>query len=377
MYRRGPGPQGAGAARQRPRVVQAWKVPAPEQCGLQLESQVPPGAAECWMEFRDYYKILGVERAATADQIKTAYRRLARKYHPDVSKEPNAEARFKEMQEAYEVLRDPEKRAAYDQLGSEWKSGQTFRPPPDWGSGFEFSGAPAGAGGGRRHAGRATGGTGGSGGEEDFSDFFASLFGGGSPFAGAARRAGGRDHHARVDITLEEAYRGAVRMLELKRPEVKPDGSIELRSHTVRVAIPAGVAEGQLIRLAGQGEPASGGGGSAGDLYLETHILPDKLYTLDNRDVTITFPVAPWEASLGASVTVPTLGGAVEMRIPPGAQSGQKLRLRGRGLPGQPAGDQYVQLKVVLPPADTPQAKALYEEMRAKLNFDPRAGEAR
>ena len=329
------------------------------------------------MEFRDYYKILGVERSAAADQIKTAYRRLARKYHPDVSKEPNAEARFKEMQEAYEVLRDPEKRAAYDQLGSDWKSGQTFRPPPDWGSGFEFSGAPAGAGGGRRHAGRATGGTGGSGGEEDFSDFFASLFGGGSPFAGAARRAGGRDHHARVDITLEEAYRGTVRVLELKRPEVKPDGSIELRSHTVRVAIPAGVAEGQLIRLAGQGEPASGGGGSAGDLYLETHILPDKLYTLDNRDVTITFPVAPWEASLGASVTVPTLGGAVEMRIPPGAQSGQKLRLRGRGLPGQPAGDQYVQLKVVLPPADTPQAKALYEEMRAKLNFDPRAGEAR
>ena len=168
-----------------------------------------------------------------------------------------------------------------------------------------------------------------------------------------------------------------MRVLELKRPEVKPDGSIELRSHTVRVAIPAGVAEGQLIRLAGQGEPASGGGGSAGDLYLETHILPDKRYTLDNRDVTITFPVAPWEASLGASVTVPTLGGAVEMRIPPGAQSGQKLRLRGRGLPGQPAGDQYVQLKVVLPPADTPQAKALYEEMRAKLNFDPRAGEAR
>jgi curved DNA-binding protein len=326
------------------------------------------------MEFRDYYKILGVERSATADQIKTAYRRLARKYHPDVSKEANAEARFKEMQEAYEVLRDPEKRAAYDQLGSDWKSGQQFRPPPDWGSGFEFSGAPPGARGSRRYA-RST--TGGTAGEEDFSDFFASLFGGGSPFAGGARRAGGRDHHARVDITLEEAYRGTVRMLELKRPEVKPDGSMELRSHTVRVAIPAGVAEGQLIRLAGQGEPAPGGGGGAGDLYLETHILPDTLFTLDNRDVTITFPVAPWEASLGASVTVPTLGGPVEMRIAPGAQSGQKLRLRGRGLPGHPAGDQYVQLKVVLPPADTPQAKALYEEMRAKLNFDPRASEAR
>ena len=327
------------------------------------------------MEFQDYYKILGLERSANADQIKTAYRRLARKYHPDVSKEPDAEARFKEMQEAYEVLRDPEKRAAYDQLGSEWKSGQQFHPPPDWGSGFEFSGRPAGGGrAGRRRAGASAGG--GTFAEEDFSDFFSSLFGGGSPFAGATGRAGGRDHHARVDITLEEAYRGTSRTLELKRPEVKPDGTVELHSHTVRVAIPPGVIGGQLIRLAGQGEPAPDGG-SAGDLYLEPHILPDRTFALDNRDVTITFPVAPWEAALGASVTVPTLGGPVEMRIPPGAQSGQKLRLRGRGLPGQPPGDEYVQLKVVLPRADSPQARALYEEMRAKLNFDPRAGETR
>ena len=327
------------------------------------------------MEFQDYYKILGVERSANADQIKTAYRRLARKYHPDVSKEPDAEARFKEMQEAYEVLRDPEKRAAYDQLGSEWKSGQQFHPPPDWGSGFEFSGRPAGGGrAGRRRAGASAGG--GTFAEEDFSDFFSSLFGGGSPFAGATGRSGGRDHHARVDITLEEAYRGTSRTLELKRPEVKPDGTVELHSHTVRVTIPAGVTEGQLVRLAGQGEPATGGG-SAGDLYLEVHILPDRSFTLENRDVTLTFPVAPWEAALGASVTVPTLGGAVEMRIPPGAQSGQKLRLRGRGLPGQPPGDQYVQLKVVLPRADSAEAKAIYEQMRTKLNFDPRASGAR
>ena len=327
------------------------------------------------MEFRDYYKILGVERSATADQVKTAYRRLARKYHPDVSKEPDAEARFKEMQEAYEVLRDPEKRAAYDQLGSEWKSGQSFHPPPDWGSGFEFSGRPAGAGrAGRRPAGATAGA--GTYAEEDFSDFFSSLFGGGSPFTGATSRSGGRDHHARIEITLEEAYRGTSRMLELRRPEVKPDGSVELRSHTVRVTIPAGVTEGQLIRLAGQGEPAAGGA-SAGDLYLEVYIQPHRAFTLENRDVTLTFPVAPWEAALGASVTVPTLGGPVEMRIPPSAQSGQKLRLRGRGLPGQPPGDQYVQLKVVLPPADSPEAKAIYEQMRAKLNFDPRASEAR
>ena len=211
--------------------------------------------------------------------------------------------------------------------------------------------------------------------QEEFSDFFSSLFGGGSPFGGATARAA-RDHHARLDIDLEEAYRGTTRTLELKRPEVKPDGSLELRSHTVRVTIPAGVSEGQLIRLAGQGEAAQGGAGS-GDLYLEVHILPHRRFTLDGRDVTLTFPVAPWEAALGAAVTVPTLGGAVEMHIPPGAQSGQKLRLRGRGLPGSTPGDQYVQLKVVLPPADSPEAKALYEEMRAKLDFDPRALDAR
>jgi curved DNA-binding protein len=271
------------------------------------------------------------------------------------------------------VLKDPEKRAAYDQLGSEWKSGQQFRPPPDWGSGFEFSGRPAG---GARRA-RAQAGAGGDrdSAPEDFSDFFSSLFGGGTPFAQGGMR-GGRDHHARIDIELEEAFRGTTRTLELKRPEIKPDGSVELRSHTVRVTIPAGVSEGQLIRLAGQGERGAGDA-AAGDLYLEAHILPHRRFTLDNRDVTLTFPVAPWEAALGAAVTVPTLGGEVAMHIPPGAQSGQKLRLRGRGLPGQPPGDQYVQLKVVLPPANSAQAKALYEEMRAKLNFDPRAGEGR
>jgi curved DNA-binding protein len=327
------------------------------------------------MEFRDYYKVLGVERTASADEIRKAYRRLAHKYHPDVSKEPNAEARFKEMQEAYEVLRDPEKRAAYDQLGSQWKAGEQFRPPPDWGSGFEFSG------GGRPRAGRSRGraaGPGGFGagedgglGEQDFSEFFSSLFGGGSPFAAEGHRPG-RDHHARIEIDLEEAFRSTTRMLELKRPELKPDGTLELRNHTVRVTIPPGVTEGQLIRLAGQGEPASGRG-SAGDLYLETHIRPHRLFQLDGRDVTLTLPVAPWEAALGASVTVPTLGGPVEVQIPAGSQSGQKLRLRGRGLPGKPAGDQLVQLKVVLPPGTSPEAKALYEEMRRKLNFDPRA----
>jgi curved DNA-binding protein len=320
------------------------------------------------MEFRDYYKVLGVERRATADQVKSAYRRLARRYHPDVSKEKDAEARFKEMQEAYEVLKDPQKRAAYDELGSDWKSGQQFRPPPGWDA--------AQAAQARR--GRPRAGPQGPDGDaaftdEQFSDFFSSLFGERARHApGGARARPGRDQHARVELDLEEAFRGTTRTLELRNPEFKSDGSVELRSRTVRVNIPAGVSEGQLVRLAGQGEPATGQG-AAGDLYLEVHIQPHAQYQLDGRDVTVSFAIAPWEAALGAPVTVPTLGGAVEMQIPAGAQSGQKLRLRGRGLPGLPPGDQYVQLKVILPPADSPQAKALYEEMRAKLNFNPRA----
>jgi curved DNA-binding protein len=331
------------------------------------------------MEYRDYYKVLGVERTATADEVKKSYRRLARKFHPDVSKEKNAEARFKEVQEAYEVLKDPEKRAAYDQLGSNWKSGEQFRPPPDWAGGFEFRGGPRGAG--RQRAG-------GSGEQvfedEQFSDFFSSLFGGGAPgggpFAGAGVGAGpgarrsrtGRDHHASIDVDLEEAFAGTTRMLELKRPQLKEDGTLEVKLHTVKVTIPSGVTEGQLIRLAGQGE-AGPGGGRAGDLYLEVHIRPNRLFQLEGRDVTLTLPVAPWETALGGAVKVPTLAGAVEMNIPAGAQSGQKLRLRGRGLPGNPPGDQYVQLKVVLPSANSPEARALYEEMRRKLAFDPRA----
>jgi curved DNA-binding protein len=318
------------------------------------------------MEYRDYYQMLGVQRTASADEVKKAYRKLARKYHPDVSKEKDAEERFKQVQEAYEVLKDPEKRAAYDQLGAEWKQGQQFRPPPDWGSGFEFRGRPGhGAG---------DGGFEFEGGSPQFSDFFSSLFGGAAPFADRARQRGGRDHHARIEVDLEEAFRGATRMLELKRPKVTAEGHVELATHTVRVSIPPGVTDGQLIRLAGQGEPALEGG-RPGDLYLEVHVRPNALFHLDGRDVTLTLPVAPWEAALGASVTVPTLGGPVELKIPPGSQSGSKLRLRGRGFPGQPAaGDQYVVLKVMLPPAQTPESRALYERMQRELSFNPRAG---
>ncbi|MBS0395262.1 MAG: DnaJ domain-containing protein [Proteobacteria bacterium] len=311
------------------------------------------------MEYRDYYKLLGVARSASADEIKRAYRKLARKYHPDVSKEKNAEARFKEVQEAYEVLRDAQKRAAYDQLGSDFQSGQQFRPPPGWGGNFEF------------RAGRGAGG----GADPGFSDFFSSLFGAGSPFGefgGAAPRRGrGEDRRARLELTLEEAFHGGSRELTLQHPEPGEGGHVALKDRTLRVQIPAGVAAGQVIRLAGQGGAA--GAGRAGDLLLEVVIAPHRLYRLDGRDVTLELPVAPWEAALGATVSTPTLGGPVELRIPPGARAGQRLRLRGRGLPGDPPGDQYVTLKVVLPPADTARARELYETLARELPFDPRA----
>jgi curved DNA-binding protein len=314
------------------------------------------------MRFKDYYEVVGVPRSASQDEIKRAYRKLARKYHPDVSKEKDAEEKFKELQEAYEVLKDPEKRAAYDQLGANWKQGQDFRPPPDWGKGFEFS----------RGAGRA--------GPGEFSDFFSELFGERSPFGGArgAGRGGGgfaaagQDHSARVEIDLEDAFRGATRTIELRTPELTGDGHVVVRPRTLRVSIPAGVSEGQQIRLAGQGSPGIGGG-PPGDLFLEVTIRPHPLYEVAGRDVTLTLPVAPWEAALGETVSVPTLGGSVEMKLPVGARAGQKLRLRGRGLPGQPPGDQFVLLKIVLPP-DSPQSRQLFEQMKREVPFDPRAG---
>jgi curved DNA-binding protein len=308
------------------------------------------------MEFKDYYGVLGVERDASQEDIKRAYRRLARKYHPDVSKEPQAEERFKEVQEAYEVLKDAEKRAAYDQVGRGFRPGQEFRPPPDWASGFEFSG-PAG-------------------GQGRFSDFFEELFGARSPFTGAGGmdlHLRGEDHHATIELDPRQAFAGGTRSIELRHPEQGPDGRIELRTRRLNVRIPPGVTEGQVIRLAGQGAPGHGRGGR-GDLYLKVTLRPDPVFSVQGRDVTVSLPVAPWEAALGATVQVPTLGGPVDLRVPAGSDSGQKLRLRGRGLPGSPPGDQYVVLKVVLPRADTPRARELFEQMRRELPFDPRAG---
>ena len=319
------------------------------------------------MEYRDYYKTLEVPRTASADEVKKSYRRLARKYHPDVSKEAQAEERFKQIQEAYEVLKDADKRAAYDQLGANWKQGEQFRPPPDWASHFSQGGA--------RRGGRAHGPAGGAGFEGgDFSDFFSSLFGGAGGFGAAAGRAAapGRDQHASIDLDLEEAHQGGSRTLTLQRPAPGAPGGT--REQTIRVTIPAGVTAGQSIRLAGQGEPAVFQGGKAGDLYLDVRIRPHRLFELKDRDITLTLPVAPWEAALGATITAPTLGGPVDVKVPAGSQSGTRLRLRGRGLAGNPAGDQYVVLKVVLPPADTAAAQAFYEKMKAKMDFDPRAG---
>lgn len=316
------------------------------------------------MEFKDYYAIMGVARDATAEQVKQAYRKLARKYHPDVSKEPDAEARFKEVGEAYEVLRDPQKRAAYDQLGKGPPPGENFRPPPDWGAGFEFRGAgPAGAAGDGDFAQAG-----------DASEFFESLFGR-AGFAGARpRRQGdrGEDHHARVIIDLDASLAGGTRPLTLRVPHVGADGRLELRERTLNVKIPRGIQAGQHIRLAGQGEAAPGAA-KPGDLILEVAFAPHPLYRPDGRDLQFDLPVAPWEAALGANVTVPTPGGPVELRIPAGSKAGTRLRLRGRGLPAQPPGDLYAVLQIVLPPAGNDTVRAAYEAFAAAAPFNPRA----
>lgn len=305
------------------------------------------------MQYKDYYKILGVERGAGADEIKRAYRKLARKYHPDVSKERDSEERFKEVGEAYEVLRDPEKRAAYDQLGNDWRAGQEFRPPPGWD--VHVSTGPGGPGAGF----------------SGFSDFFESLFGGAPPGASRYTRSSrdsgfgmrGSDQTVSTRITLEEAYRGASRRFDL----TTPDG----RSRTIDVKIPPGVTAGQKIRVSGQGG-AGRAGAKAGDLYLELQFMPHRWFRAEGRDILVEVPVAPWEAALGRTITVPTLGARVDLKLPQGAQSGQKLRLKGRGLPGTPPGDQFVVVKIVTPPADSDAARAFYERMERELPMQPR-----
>lgn len=300
------------------------------------------------MRYKDYYATMGLERSASTEDIKRAYRRLARKYHPDVSKEKGAEERFKEVGEAYEVLRDPEKRAAYDQLGSQWQSEQDFTPPPGWqtssgAQGQAFNGA-------------------------QFSDFFESLFGG----HGGRAAMRGEDEYAQLTVTLEEAYQGATRAVRLTVPQRDRRGQVTHEVRTLNVRIPKGIQAGQQIRLSGQGNPGVGQAG-AGDLYLEIQIAPHPLYRLDGRDLYLTVPVTPWEAALGAKLKVPTLGGPVEVRLPPGSQTGHKLRLKGRGMGGSHPGDQYVLIEIINPRADSERAQDLYRQMARELAFDPRA----
>ncbi len=299
------------------------------------------------MEYKDYYQIMGVARDASSDDIKRAYRRLARKFHPDVSKEKNAEARFKEIGEAYEVLRDPEKRAAYDALGKR-KPGEEFRPPPDWQFGY---GAEADAG--------------------VHSDFFEELFGGLGGGRRTSFRSRGFDTAGQVEITLEEAYRGTERRLSLERLAVDERGRAQPATQQINVRVPAGVVDGQRIRVASQGQPGVGGG-PAGDLFLEVRLLPHRWFRAEGRDIWLDLPITPWEAALGETVRVPTLGGRVDLKLPKGSQTDRQLRLRGRGLPGNPAGDQFVVLKIMTPPVRSAADEELYRQMANTLAMNPR-----
>jgi curved DNA-binding protein len=334
------------------------------------------------MKYKDYYAVLGVPRTATQDEVRRAYRKLARKYHPDVSQQADGEDRFKELGEAYQVLKDTEKRAAYDRLGREWHNGQDFQPPPDWDEGFEFSGAGKGT---SAHA--------------DLSEFFEAMFGGAhtggrsrqterhgaapdrgaataddleDAYRGARRPIPGQDHHARVVIDLVDAYYGAQRSVSLQMPVLDAHGQVILQLRTLNVTIPRGVRAGQHLRLAGQGG-AGLGHGPAGDLYLEISFREDPRFRVDGRDVSLDLPVAPWEAALGAQVTVATPDGSVELTVPAGSASGRRLRLKGKGIPGKTPGDLFVILTIVLPPADSDSARAAYETMRHAFHFDPRA----
>ncbi|WP_295802317.1 DnaJ C-terminal domain-containing protein [uncultured Microbulbifer sp.] len=318
------------------------------------------------MEYKDYYQILGLKRDVAQDEIKRAYRKLARKYHPDVSKEEDAETHFKEVNEAYEVLKDPEKRAAYDQLGNQWNAGQDFRPPPDWDQGFEFHG------GGYTEVD-----------PEAFSDFFESLFGhagfshGG--FGGHAHgaRGGHRFHahgnntYAKIAIEIEDSYHGATRQITLKHSELGADGKPRIRERKLNVKIPKGVTEGQQIRLAGQGEPGVGEG-KPGDLFLEIHFNPHGRYRVEGATVYLTLPLAPWEAALGAKIPLDTPGGRINLTIPPNSKTGGKLRLKGRGLPAKVPGDLFVVLDIVAPPANTDAEKAAYQAFSKAFAFNPR-----
>lgn len=290
------------------------------------------------MEYKDYYKALGVARTATTAEIKKAYRKLAAEFHPDKNKAPGAEDRFKEVNEANEVLSDDAKRKAYDELGSNWRAGQQFRPPPGWGSGR-----------GRRGGGGSPGGFSG-----DFSDLFSSMFGGGGGGMGGGFAPEAEDSRDVLTISLEESFHGGSRRVQLSG------------GRTLDVKIPKGITEGQTIRLSGQGR-------FGGDLLLEMRFAEHPRFEVKGRDLSCVVPVAPWESALGATVSVPTLGGEVELKLPAGIAGGKKMRLKGRGLPGSTAGDQIIEIRVVTPPAVSDEDRAFYQQMAERFAFNPRA----
>ncbi|MDR4508939.1 MAG: DnaJ domain-containing protein [Candidatus Brocadiaceae bacterium] len=316
------------------------------------------------MEFKDYYQTLGVADTATQDEIKRAYRQLALMYHPDISKEPKAEASFKEATEAYEALHDKEKRVAYDRLRqSGYHQGDEFQPPTDWQTqrGFRDRGFSA---------------------EEraDFSDFFNSIFGGGFTTGTSRRRQNfygfdnpaAADTFAEITLPLVDAFRGGEKRIVYQSPELQQNGQVIMKKHTIDISIPAGVVDGQHLRLKGLGRERDLSG-KRGNLYLEIHIAPHPLYVLDGKNVTRKLPVTPWEAALGATIDITTLGGNVKLAIPPGSQSGTKLRLKGRGLPGNPAGDQFVIIQLVNPASLDQSTEKLYRQLAEVSHFNPRA----
>lgn len=323
------------------------------------------------MEFKDYYQIMSLDKTASQKDIKKAYRKLARKYHPDVSKASDAEQKFKELGEAYEVLKDPEKRASYDQLGKNWKSGQDFNPPPGWDAGYEYSGA----------GGYNTSAQGGDN-SADFSDFFESLFGQSgaryhySPGAGlgqadAEHQLKGADHHAKVLIDLEDSFAGSVQQITLQSPKINQQGQVVTEKRTLKIKIPKGVRQGQQIRLVGQGESGVGQGNN-GDLYIELEFKPHPFYSAEGHDLFLKLPIAPWEAALGSKVKIPTPSGIIDLKIPADSVSGRKLRLKGRGIPSKSPGDLYAVLQIVLPPANSQKAQDFYRKMEQELKFNPR-----
>lgn len=300
------------------------------------------------MDYKDYYKIMGLERSANQDEIKRAYRKLARKYHPDVSKEQNAEEKFKELGEAYDVLRDPEKKAKYDQYGQYWKEQGQANQQANSGYHQQFDENQA----------------------ADFEDFLNSIFRERSRHQYDTHFEQAQDIHAKLVISLQDSYLGSEKTLQLQSPIVDQQGRVTQQLRTVKVKIPKGINDKQQIRLKGQGEQSAGG--KAGDLYIEISISPDPIFHLQKKDIYLQIPIYPWEAALGKTIQIPTLAGAVNLKIPKLSQNGKQMRLKGRGLPGNPPGDQYIILQIVIPEVENKETTTLYEKLAENVHINPR-----